>query len=66
MADLELDWIGATTLLRWDNVAKKLVSLLRTWATPDLITSPVRDLPQLPVAKAVLKVDVIGLGSKIS
>lgn len=66
MADLELDWIGATTLLKWDKVAKKVVSLFKTCATPDLITYPVKDLPQFPVAKAVLNVVVIGLGSKIS
>lgn len=65
-ADLELDWIGATTLLKWDNVAKKVVSLLSTCATPDRMTSPVIDLPQLPVARAVLRVVVIGLESKIS
>jgi hypothetical protein len=37
-ADFELDKIGATTRLKWDRVAKKLVSLLSTWATPDFIT----------------------------
>ncbi len=66
LADFELDWIGATTLLKCDNVAKKLVSLLSTCATPDLMTSPVNDLPQFPVARAALKVVVMGLGSKIS
>jgi hypothetical protein len=65
-ADFELDWIGATTLLKCDKVAKYVVSLFNTCATPDLITYPVKDFPQLPVAKDVLKVVVIGLGSKIS
>jgi hypothetical protein len=47
-------------------VAKNVVSLFKTCATPDLITYPVMDLPQFPVAKAALSVEVIGLGSKIS
>jgi hypothetical protein len=65
-ADFELDWMGATTLLRCERVAKKLVSLLSTCATPDRITSPVIDFPQFPVANAFLSVIVIGLGSKTS
>jgi len=42
-------------------VAKKLVSLLSTWATPDRMTSPILDLPQLPVANEFLIGSVIVL-----
>lgn len=65
LADFELAWIGATTLLKWESVAKKLVSLFKTWATPDRITSPIFDLPQFPVAREFLIGSVIVLSSKI-
>lgn len=64
-ADFELAWIGATTLLKWDSVAKKLVSLFRTWATPDRMTYPMLDLPQFPVANEFLMGSVMVLSSKI-
>jgi hypothetical protein len=66
LADLELDWIGATTRRKWERVAKKLVSLFSTCATPERMTYPVIDFPQLPVARAFLRVMVMGLGSKTS
>lgn len=59
LADFELALIGATTLLKCDSVAKKEVSLLSTCATPERITSPRLDLPQLPVAKEFLIGSVI-------
>lgn len=61
MADFELAWIGATTLLKCESVAKKLVSLFKTWATPERITYPRVDFPQLPVAREFLIGSVIAL-----
>jgi len=52
-------FIGALTRLRWLKVAKREVSLLRTYDTPYLAISPVLVLPQLPVASAFLRELVI-------
>ena len=62
---LDLDKIGATTLLKCDKVANKLVSLFKLWATPTLVDSPKVFVLQLPVDNALFNLFVIILLSKM-
>lgn len=62
---LDLDKIGATTLLKCDKVANKLVSLFKLWATPTLVDSPKVFVLQLPVDKALFSLFVMILLSKM-